>query len=79
MPSITPTDLARAVADRVAADMHAAGLSVAELAARAGIPTVTLTRALDGGTFRMGALAEVAQVLGRRPSEWFAAAEAGTR
>lgn len=75
MPNTPPTTIARTVAELVTADMTAAGLSVSELAGRSGIPKVTLTRALNGGSFRMGDLGKVADVLGRKPSEWFAVAE----
>lgn len=81
MPTIAPADalLLRTVAELITADMTAAGLSVDQLAVRAGTPKVTLKRALSSGLFKIDPLARVALVLGRRPSEWFAVAEAGTR
>lgn len=71
----TSSALCRTIAAIVAADMHAAGLSVSELAIRSGVPRATLARALNGGVFRVGPLAKVADVLGRKPSEWFKIAE----
>lgn len=59
----------------MAADIEAAGLSVSDLATRSGISKDTLTRALGGGSFKVVDLAQVADVLGRTPPEWFAVAE----
>lgn len=44
-------------------------------ATRSGISKDTLTRALGGGSFKVVDLAQVADVLGRTPPEWFAVAE----
>lgn len=72
-------DMQRTISELVTAAMSAAGLSVSDLATRSGIPRATLARKLASGSFRMGELGKVADVLGRRPSDWFRIAEAGAR
>lgn len=77
MPTTHPSvdDMQRTISELVAVDMAAAGLSVSDLAIRAGIPRAPLARKLASGSFRMGELGRLADVLGRRPSEWFKIAE----
>lgn len=67
--------LGKALVAAIEADRAAAGLTVAALAERTGIPRGRLARRLSGAGLRAGELEALALALGRRPSEWMVQAE----